>query len=319
MDKDIRINLESKSEFASDTLRGLSKNPRALSCKWFYDETGSKLFEEITRTHEYYPTRVETRLLHGLAPDLAALIPDLAVVIEPGSGSSVKTRILLGSQSNLQTYIPIDIAEGFLLASANRLKEDFPTLKIAPLAADFSSSLPPIKLAENLERMVFFPGSTIGNFAPEEARRLLRNIRGFAGKNAWLLIGVDMTQNEELLIAAYNDAGGITAKFNQNILIRANRELGADFDTDFFQHSAHFNRNERRIEMHLVSVHTQTVKINGNAFCFEQGETIHTENCYKYSRADFESFVEDCGWQLREGWEDRRESNFGVFLLKSAD
>lgn len=315
----MRIDLDTTSEFASDTLLGLSKNPKSLSCKWFYDETGSKLFVDITRSHEYYPTRVETRLLLGLVQELAELIPDLAVVIEPGSGSSAKTRILLRSQPNLQTYIPIDISEEFLLASANRLKADFPSLEITPLAADFSSSLPPVRLAENNQRMVFFPGSTIGNFSPGEARDLLCKIRNFAGKNAWLLIGVDMTQNEEQLIAAYNDAGGITAKFNQNILIRANRELGADFDVDFFQHSAHFNQSESRIEMHLVSMRAQTVRINGNIFSFAQGDTIHTENCYKYSRAEFESFARDCGWEIRQDWEDRQESSFGVFLLKSAD
>ncbi len=319
MGKAMRINLDITSEFASDTLQGLSKTPRSLSCKWFYDETGSRLFVDITRTHEYYPTRVETRLLLGLVQELAELIPDLAVVIEPGSGSSAKTRILLGSQPHLQTYIPIDISEEFLLASVNRLKETFPALEIAPFVADFSSSLSQIKLAENKQRMVFFPGSTIGNFAPDEARGLLRSIRNFAGKNAWLLIGVDMTQNEEQLIAAYNDVGGITAKFNQNILVRANRELGADFDTDFFRHRAYFNQSESRIEMHLVSMRAQTVKINGNAFKFEQGETIHTENCYKYSRADFESFARDCGWKIRQVWEDRQESRFGVFLLKAAD
>lgn len=313
------MRLELESEFAADTLLGLSKKPRSLSCKWFYDETGSRLFEEITRTDEYYPTRVETELLLGLVPDLTDLVPELAVVIEPGSGSSVKTRILLGSQPNLQTYIPIDISKDFLLSSSRRLKQDFPQIMIAPLAADFSTLLPSLNLPENSERLVFFPGSTIGNFAPEEARRLLRNIRSFAGKKAWLLIGVDMTQNENLLIAAYNDARGITAQFNQNILIRANRELGADFNTGGFRHSAHFNPGERRIEMHLVSMKKQTVRINGHIFRFEPGETIHTENCYKYRREDFEAMSRDCGWQPVRDWEDNRESGFGVFLLKALD
>lgn len=311
--------LELNCEFASDTLRGLAKKPRSLSCKWFYDENGSKLFEEITQTDEYYPTRVETMLLQKLVPTLAELVPALAVVIEPGSGSSVKTRILLGSQPNLQTYIPIDISKDFLLSSAKQLEREFPQLEIAPLVADFSSSLPRLSLPDNSERMVFFPGSTIGNFAPQEARQLLRNIRRFSGKKAWLLIGVDMTQNEDLLMAAYNDARGITARFNQNILIRANRELGADFDTELFQHSAHFNPSERRIEMHLVSIQKQTVRINGHTFYFEPGETIHTENCYKYRREDFEAMSRDCGWRLVQDWEDGDESGFGVFLLQSLD
>lgn len=307
------------SEFAYDTLERLAKTPKSLSCKWFYDENGSKLFEAITQTREYYLTRVETGLLSALAAEIAEFIPDLAAVIEPGSGSSNKTRFLLASQPNLKTYMPIDISAEFLLAAANRLQRDFPKLEIAPLVADFTAPLPPIGLAKNLERMVFFPGSSIGNFAPAEARRLLSNLRIFAGKDAWLLIGVDMTQNEALLIPAYNDAGGITAKFNRNLLHRANRELGADFDADRFQHRAHFNRREHRIEMHLVSVEKQTVHINGNAFHFEPGETIHTENCYKYSRETFESMVRDSGWQLRHHWQDSQESSFGVFLLKPAE
>lgn len=313
------MRLELESEFAADALLGLSKKPRSLSCKWFYDETGSRLFEEITRTEEYYPTRVETKLLFGLVSDLADTVPDLAVMIEPGSGSSVKTRILLNSQPNLQTYIPIDISEDFLLSSSQQLKRDFPWIRIAPLAADFSTSLPSLNLPENSERLVFFPGSTIGNFAPGEARRLLRNIRSFAGSKAWLLIGVDMTQSEDLLIAAYNDARGITAQFNQNILVRANRELGADFNTDLFRHSAYFNPEERRIEMHLVSMKKQTVRINGHVFRFESGETIHTENCYKYRREDFEAMSRDCGWHPVRDWEDDKESGFGVFLLKAQD
>ncbi|MGR8980591.1 MAG: L-histidine N(alpha)-methyltransferase [Gammaproteobacteria bacterium] len=313
------MDIETESEFASDTLKGLSKTPKSLSCKWFYDENGSRLFEEITRTPEYYPTRVETRLLMDLVRDVAELIPDLAAVIEPGSGSSNKTRLLLASQPNLKTYVPIDISEEFLLAAANHLKRDFPALAIAPLAADFTASLPPIGLAENMERLVFFPGSTIGNFAPGDARRLLGEIKHFAGKNAWLLIGVDMTQNEELLIPAYNDACGITAKFNQNLLLRVNRELGGDFEPRFFRHRAHFNRRESRVEMHLVSAKKQSVTVNGHFFSFEEGETIHTENCYKYSREAFEAISRDSGWHLRHNWEDRQESNFGVFLFKSVD
>lgn len=311
------MDIETASEFAADTLKGLSKTPKSLSCKWFYDENGSRLFEEITQTHEYYPTRIETRLLIDLVRDIAKLIPDLAAVIEPGSGSSLKTRLLLASQPNLQTYIPIDISEEYLLGAADRLQRDFPGLKIAPLAADFTASLLPLGLADHLERLIFFPGSTIGNFAPGEARRLLTAFKIFAGPNAWLLIGVDMTQSEELLIPAYNDARGITAKFNQNLLLRANRELGANFDTAFFRHRAHFNRRDSRVEMHLVSERRQTVKINGDVFFFEQGETIHTENCYKYSREAFEAISRDSGWQLRHSWEDRHDTNFAVFLLKS--
>lgn len=314
---DMRIALEIQSAFAAETIHGLSQTPKTLACKWFYDENGSKLFEQITQTPEYYLTRVETRLLLDLVPELADCIPRLATVIEPGSGSSIKTRYLLESQPGLQKYIPIDISEEFLFETAHRLRQDFPGLHIAPFVADFTARMPPLVLDEKLDRMVFFPGSTIGNFTPIEVRHLLRNIHAVAGKDAWLLIGVDMTQNEDKLLAAYNDAAGITAHFNQNILNRANRELGANFDIGCFQHCAHFNPDERRIEMHLVSQQAQKVNINGHIFCFDRGETIHTENCYKYSREVFESFAHECGWKFERVWTDQQESNFGIFLLRS--
>lgn len=315
--RDKHINLEIQSAFATDTIHGLSQTPKSLPCKWFYDENGSRLFEEITKTPEYYLTRVETMLLLDLVSELIEFIPHMAAVIEPGSGSSIKTRVLLESQPKLQQYIPIDISEEFLFEAARQLKHDFPALKIAPVVADFTDSMPALALNAEVERMVFFPGSTIGNFTPEEAKQLLRNIHAMAGKHAWLLIGVDMTQDEDILLAAYNDASGLTAQFNKNILVRANRELGADFDPTYFSHRAYFNKRERRVEMHLVSEKNQEVKIHRQAFYFEQGESIHTENCYKYSRVDFELFAHECGWRFEHVWTDQQESNFGIFLLKS--
>lgn len=315
--RDKYINLETLSAFAVDAIHGLSLTPKSLLCKWFYDENGSRLFEEITKTPEYYLTRVETMLLLDLVSELTEFIPHMAVVIEPGSGSSIKTRILLESQPKLQRYIPIDISEEFLLEATRQLKRDFPALEIAPLVADFTGPMPELALDADAERMVFFPGSTIGNFTPEEAKQLLRHIHTMAGKHAWLLIGVDMTQDEDILLAAYNDAAGLTAQFNKNILVRANRELDADFDLTYFSHRAYFNKRERRVEMHLVSEKNQQVKINDQAFYFKQGESIHTENCYKYSRADFELFAHECGWRFEHVWTDQQESNFGIFLLKS--
>lgn len=308
---------DTQSMFAAETLAGLSQTQKTMSCKWFYDEHGSKLFEQITRTPEYYPTRVETRLLLDIVSELVAFMPHLAVVVEPGSGSSIKTRILLESQPKLKKYIPIDISEEFLFETAHQLRQDFPLLKIAPLVADFTMPMPPLLLDEELERLVFFPGSTIGNFAPAEARQLLGNVHHLAGKNAWMLIGVDMTQDEDQLLAAYNDAAGITAQFNQNILLRANRELDADFDVGSFQHRVYFNKRQRRIEMHLLSARTQRVEVNGRLFSFRLGETIHTENCYKYSREDFAALAIQCGWRLEHVWTDQQESNFGLFLLKA--
>lgn len=311
--------METAAAFATEACNGLSLEPKSLSCKWFYDEAGSRLFEEITGTQEYYPTRVETRLLLDLVSELAEFIPHLDVVIEPGSGSSIKTRILLESQPALKQYIPIDISGEFLFETAQQLEYDFPALNIAPLMADFTKELLPLELDQQLERLVFFPGSTIGNFTPAEARQLLCNFHTLVGNNSWLLIGVDMTQDKDKLLAAYNDSAGITASFNRNILVRANRELGADFDINHFAHRAHFNRRERRVEMHLVSMQAQTVHIDGKTFPFAEGETIHTENCYKYSLEDFMALGHDCGWQLEHVWTDQQESNFGIFLLKASN
>ncbi|HEY8118840.1 MAG TPA: L-histidine N(alpha)-methyltransferase [Methylophilaceae bacterium] len=315
--RDQGIALDTSATFADEVEHGLTQKPKSLPCKWFYDDAGSRLFEKITKTAEYYPTRVETRLLLDLVDELANFIPHLDVVVEPGSGSSIKTRILLESQPKLKQYIPIDISEEFLLETAQQLKYDFPELEIAPIVADFTTALTPLALDQNLERMVFFPGSTIGNFSPDEASQLLNSLHTLVGSNSWLLIGVDMTQDEEKLLAAYNDVGGITAKFNRNILVRANKELGTDFNIRHFTHQAIFNQNERRVEMHLVSTRAQTVHLEGKAFEFEAYETIHTENCYKYSLQDFTDFANECGWQLEHVWTDQQESNFGVFLLKA--
>lgn len=303
--------------FAEEVIEGLSKSQKSIACKWFYDETGSRLFEQITKTAEYYPTRVETRLLLNVVTEVAKLIPNLATVIEPGSGASIKTRILLQSQPLLKKYIPIDISEDFLLETAVTLKRDFPKLAIEPLVADFTASIVPLALDKKSQHLVFFPGSTIGNFDPTEAKQLLRNIHQLAGENAWLLIGVDMTQDEGKLLAAYNDINGITAQFNKNMLIRVNRELEADFNVAEFAHSAIFNQSEHRVEMHLVSQQAQDVHILENDFHFEAGETIHTENCYKYSRRRFEAIAHECGWAILQCWEDKTESSFGVFLLKA--
>ena len=304
-------------EFQAEVLHGLSQNPKALSCKWLYDETGSRLFEAITKTAEYYPTRVETRLLADVVTHLRDYIPHLDVVIEPGSGSSIKTRLLLESQPNLKQYIPIDISEDFLIETAQQLRADFTRLQINPLVADFTKPMTKLKLDSITQRMVFFPGSTIGNFSPNDAKNLLKSFHTLVGSNAWLLIGVDMTQDKSKLLSAYNDAAGITASFNLNLLSRANRELSANFDISQFAHQAIFNQAEGRIEMHLVSKKAQNVSINGNLFNFKADEFIHTENCYKYTLEAFTNLADDCGWQIEHIWRDEEESDYGMLLLTS--
>ncbi|HEY0268934.1 MAG TPA: L-histidine N(alpha)-methyltransferase [Methyloradius sp.] len=312
--------------FLQDVLKGLSQPQKTLPCKWFYDETGSKLFEEITQTAEYYPTRVETRLLQKTAADISRLIPQLRVLIEPGSGASLKTRTLLQTQPQLKHYIPIDISAGFLQSVATQLQADFPYIKTTPVVGDFSIDLPAIDwqgIDKAGDSMVFFPGSTIGNFSPEEASRLLSNFHLLANSDEknekkWLLIGVDSTQDKEQLVNAYNDAAGITAAFNKNLLVRANHELQANFELNQFTHEARFNPVESRIEMHLVSICQQAVEIAGLRFEFESGESILTENCYKYAQSRFLEMAKQSGWQSEQTWQDQEESAFCLFLFRSS-
>lgn len=304
--------------FQADVLYGLSQPQKSLPCKWFYDEAGAILFEEITQTPEYYLTRTETGLLQALSPELARHIPDLDTVIEPGSGSSIKTRILLQALPQLRQYIPIDISEEMLMEATDQLRKNFPVLEIMPYVHDFADPVPPmLKLEASRARMVFFPGSTIGNFAPREAQRLLRGFDVLVRRKGWLLLGVDTTQDKARLLVAYNDEAGVTAQFNRNILVRVNRELHGNFNVDRFTHRAIFNSAESRVEMHLVSTQSQTVEVGGHLFVFEPGETIHTENCYKYSLESLEQMVRGSGWQLDRVWADEAETGFTEILFKS--
>jgi L-histidine N-alpha-methyltransferase len=301
--------------FLGDVLAGLACAPKTLPCKWFYDAIGSALFERITATDDYYPTRVETRLLEQVVIDLRDFLPDLVVIVEPGSGSSAKTRRLLASQPKLQQYIPIDISGDFLLNNARQLHHEFPQLSITPVVDDFTCLRKALPIDSAGSRLIFFPGSTIGNFDPAQAERLLCNLRDKV-KDAYLLIGVDMTQDSEKLLAAYDDRQGVTALFNLNLLERCNRELEADFAVERFRHEARLDRRRQRVEMHLVSQTAQAVTIDDRTFSFRAGESIHTENSYKYDEAAFRTIAARCGWHFVEAWRDRIESEFGVFLFR---
>jgi dimethylhistidine N-methyltransferase len=303
--------------FKQDVMQGLSQAQKSIPCKWFYDETGSALFEAITHTAEYYLTRVETRLLQRVAGELALIVPKLSLLIEPGSGASVKTRLLLSSQPHLKTYVPIDISAAFLNEIAQRLHADYPDIHTIPLVGDFTDMHAPLDLDSHEVRMVFFPGSTIGNFSPDKATALLKNFHYLAGNQGWLLIGVDSTQNATQLLAAYNDAAGVTAQFNKNLLLRANTELNTDFVLDQFTHEARFNKDDSRIEMHLVSRIAQSVRLDQQAFNFAADESIFTESCYKYSRNHFLAMAHACNWTMQQVWQDQEESAFELFLLKS--
>jgi len=316
MNKILEILPTTDADFQRDVIFGLSQAQKSIPCKWFYDEAGSVLFEEITKTEEYYPARVETRLLKQVVAEVATILPELSLVVEPGSGASIKTRILLSSQRQLSAYIPMDISEDFLKTIAQQLHQDFPHIKTIPVVGDFTNISVPLELDSHAQRLVFFPGSTIGNFSPQEASCLLQSFHYLAGNDGWLLIGVDSTQDQAQLLAAYNDKAGVTAEFNKNLLHRVNRELGANFAQAQFAHEARFNSVEGRVEMHLVSLSEQTVMIAENQFQFAVGETIFTESCYKYTRQQFLDIASACGWCMGYAWQDQIESRFELFLLK---
>jgi dimethylhistidine N-methyltransferase len=282
--------------FAADAIAGLTAKPKGLSPKYFYDLQGSALFDRITQLPEYYPTRCEIGILQDNAPAIASMFPPGCALIEFGSGSSRKARILLGAAATVEAYVPVDISGDFLQQDLAQLRRDLPHLLVHPLVEDFTQkfAIPP-HLAR-LPRVGFFPGSTIGNFEPDEAGRFLRHIGKMLGAGSLLVVGIDLVKDEETLNRAYNDAEGVTARFNLNLLARMNRELGADFDLAAFRHDAFFNHEKSRIEMHLASTKQQTVRINGAAIDFRAGETIHTENSYKYTVKSFRALARSKGW-----------------------
>lgn len=312
------ISIQNQS-FLEDIVHGLSQVQKSIACKWFYDEAGSALFEKITQTPEYYPTRVEAQLLNTVAQDLPYLIPNLSAIIEPGSGASIKTRILLDALKYLKTYVPMDISAAFLKTIAEQLAIDYPLLQIKPMVGDFTQQFSAPALPSNSESLIFFPGSTIGNFSPAAASELLKRFHDLTETKGWLLIGVDSTQNKAQLLAAYNDAEGITAAFNKNLLVRANTDLNANFDLNAFVHEAIFNASTGRVEMHLRSLKAQSVTMNNNRFDFKKDETIFTESCYKYTHENFLTLASASGWQMVECWQDDTISAFTIFLLQASE
>ena len=293
--------------FADAAILGLSQPQKTLPCEYFYDERGSVLFEQITTLPEYYPTRTEIGILQGCVREIVAGTPNGSVLIEFGSGSSRKTEILLAALDKLAAYVPVDVSSSALEDAQRRLAERFPSLRVHPIVGDFRDALKlPDDIAER-PRLGFFPGSTIGNFQPEAAVDLLARMAEILGPRGRLIIGADLRKESAILVPAYDDAAGVTAAFNKNLLVRANRELGADFDLDSFAHEAVFNNAKSRVEMHLVSRRAQAVTLLGRRFMFRPGETIHTENSHKYSPADFDALAERAGWRPSRTWTDAGE------------
>jgi len=291
-------------EFATAVLDGLSRTRKALPCRFFYDARGSALFEEITRLPEYYPTRAETAILEADAAEMAQAVPDGGLLVEFGSGSSLKTEILLRQLPQLGAYLCVDVSESALNDARQRLAARFPGLDVRPIVGDFSH---PVAFPADLAGRVktgFFPGSTIGNLMPAEALSLLRVFRADLMPGGRLIVGVDLKKDARQLVLAYNDAAGVTAAFNLNLLVRINRELSGTFDLDGFVHEAVYNPREGRIEMYLKSRTRQEARVRGRPFRFAAGERIHTENSYKYAIGQFQDLARSAGWQPRRVWTD---------------
>ncbi len=301
--------------FRADVLNGLAARPRAIPARWFYDRAGSELFEAITDLPEYYPTRTETTLLETVCPEVATTFGTGGAIVEFGSGSSVKTPILLRAIQPA-AYVPIDISGEFLRDSSRTLAAAFPNIAVQPVEGDF---LKPLTLPHGiggLPRLGFFPGSTIGNMAPVAAVDMLRAMRGSLGQGASLLIGIDRIKSPDILVPAYNDAQGVTAAFNLNLLARINRELNGDIPLDAFRHVARWNDDLARIEMHLQAVRATAFEVNGRPFAIAAGDTIHTENSHKYGPRDARLLLAAGGWAVTNEWTDPANL-FALYLAKA--
>lgn len=303
--------------FRDDVIAGLSSHPKSLPCKYFYDEDGSRLFERICELEAYYPTRVELAILEDNASEMAAPLGEGAVLVEYGCGALVKVRLLLDAMAAPAMFVPIDISGEHLRQAATELVRAYPSLQVRPVVADFTQ---PLTLPDDLAdlagaRVAFFPGSTIGNFEEAPAQAFLAGIARTIGAGGWLLIGVDMVKDVDVLVRAYDDPEGVTAAFNKNILRRMQRELGAVVDLDGFDHRAVWNDDNSRIEMHLESLRPQAIEIAGRTFEFAAGETIHTESSHKYTADGFRGLAESAGFQPMCLWTDPK-AWFSVHLLR---
>lgn len=304
----------------AEVIEGLSRPRKTLPCKLFYDERGSQLFDQICELPEYYPTRTELAVMRDHAGDMAAAIGRNVRLVEYGSGSSLKTRALLDHLLDLVSYVPIDISCAHLMNAASAIAKRYPHVAVQPVCADYTRPfrLPPCDDVSSAGTVAYFPGSTIGNFEPTHALTFLKAMRATCGAGSRLLIGVDLKKDPNILHAAYNDAAGVTAAFNLNLLRRINRDIGSDFDVDAFAHYAFYEPTAGRMEMHLVSRRRQTVDLGGATAHFADGESIHTESCYKYTTDSFAALVAKAGYRPQATWTDSR-GWFSVQLLASVD
>lgn len=301
------------SILAADVLEGLRREPKELPCKYLYDEEGSHLFDAICETKDYYPTRTELAIMDDSVDEMAEALGSDCLVIEFGSGSGHKTKVLLEALDDPAAYVPIEISRDHLMATARRLAKQFPEIEILPVCADYTADyeLPTPKHPVR-RRAIYFPGSTIGNFDRPEAEDFLAHMTEVCGEGGAVLLGVDLLKDREILESAYDDSEGVTAAFNLNYLIRLNRDLDADFDLDAFRHRAIFNAEEERIEMHLESLEDQAVTIAGESFDFAAGETICTEHSNKYTFESFAELAHGAGLEVKKVWTD----DHGLFSVQ---
>ncbi|WP_426415290.1 L-histidine N(alpha)-methyltransferase [Aestuariirhabdus sp. LZHN29] len=304
----------SRDEFSNDVIAGLSQRPATIPPKYFYDTRGSRLFDAITELPEYYPTRTEIGILTDNAAEIARHIGTGSLLVEPGGGSCAKIRILLEGL-HPKAYVPMDISRDHLRVAAQELAVAYPWLEIHASCTDYSREMRLPPSAPNGTRVAFFPGSSIGNFDPAHAIDFLTAIAELVGPAGYLLIGVDLKKESSILQAAYDDAAGVTARFNLNLLTRINRELGSNFDLGGWQHKAFYDATQGRIEMHLMSRYGQRVTLNHRDYLFAEGETIHTENSYKYTTDEFIALAAQAGFQPQALWCDD-EQLFSVHLLR---
>ncbi len=305
-------------DFETAVLDGLSRPAKELPCKFLYDERGSRLFDDICALEEYYPTRTEIAVLRANAGRIAELVGGPCHLVEYGSGSSVKVRILLEALPQIAAYTPVDISKDHLIRSAAALARDVPELRVIAVCADYTRpfEIPPLADAPDARRVVFFPGSTIGNFPREQAKNFLAATAKVIGPGGALLVGVDLRKDRRVLEAAYNDSKGVTAAFNMNLLARINRELGADFDLDGFRHRARYDEAAGRVDMHLISLKRQSVRVDGETFAFGEDEAIHTESSYKYALDEFQALGRAAGFTPVESWTDEKRL-FSVHFFRT--
>jgi len=303
------------SAIREEALAGLTAEKKTLPPKLFYDQRGAELFEEICELPEYYLTRSELEILRCRSGEIANLAGPECAVIEYGSGAGIKARLLLDALENPVAYVPVDISQSQLMHVAEDISAEYPALSVIPVCADYTQRFDLPKLPhEERKRLAFFPGSTIGNFHPREAVEFLKHIRNLVGNDGAMVLGVDRAKDKTLLDAAYNDAAGLTAEFNLNMLKRLNRDIRAEFDLESFEHVAFYNAEEGRVEMHLRSRRPQTICVGGEPIHFEEGETIWTESSYKYSRAALDRLIDESGFRLGKLWTDSSERFWVAYL-----